>query len=86
VSAPRPPVPRCGRRIGYTLTDAGLAALGPRTGVELAERQAVPYTLTTAGRAALDAWPGNRLDHEPRGGCNPCDGRGCQCVSGRWSR
>jgi hypothetical protein len=77
------PVPRCGRRIGYTLTDAALAALGPSTAGPLAERQAVPYALTDAGRAALATSPAGDVDHEPRDGC---DGRGCRCAAGRWSR
>lgn len=46
----------------------------------------VPYVLTPAGEAALAAWPGNRVEHEPRRRPTPCDGRGCRCVSGRWSR
>jgi hypothetical protein len=44
----------------------------------------VPYTLTPAATAALAAWPANRIEHEPRGGQRPCDGRGCKCTA-RWT-
>lgn len=77
----RPSPPRCGRRIGYTLTDAALAVLGPPR--ELADPDAAPYTLTDAGAAALATDPAGDLDHEPK---PHCDGRGCRCVAGRWSR
>jgi hypothetical protein len=43
----------------------------------------VPYVLTDAARAALAAWPANRVEHEPRTGRQPCDGRGCRCAAAR---
>ncbi len=46
-------------------------------------RHPIPYVLTDAALAALAAWPANRVEHEPRGGHRPCDGRGCRCVAGR---
>ena len=44
----------------------------------------VPYVLTPAAEAALAAWPANRIEHEPRKGRRPCDGRGCDCYA-KWS-
>ena len=43
----------------------------------------IPYALTDAALAALAAWPANRVEHEPRTGHRPCDGRGCRCAAGR---
>lgn len=74
------------RGTAYELTELAYAELGPRPTApgrrasrDLDER----YTITDAGRAALATSPADDLDHEPRHGC---DGRGCQCAAGRWSR
>jgi hypothetical protein len=49
------------------------------------QRSPVPYVLTAKAQAALAAWPANRIEHEPRSGKHPCDGRGCKCQA-RWGR